>query len=110
MTLRDGTQKPTAEMLALDAIPELQGTPFPFHGKRDFRGFTQDDYENFAGGVFAKIDEPGDMKWFGGRLKFESAKAKLLELGYDLTYRHPGDADATSDTWHYIYLHVKESA
>lgn len=85
----------------ISEIPELRQTPFPFNGKPDFRGFTQEDYFDFVGGVFQKIpnsiafgpqddpDGPRQCKWIGGRNRFGEALRTLLLLGLDLTIKLP---------------------
>jgi hypothetical protein len=73
------------EMLALDAMPELSPTPFPYRGHKDFRGFTQDDYDNWAGGVFQRVSDPNQAKWIGGKSRMQDALLKLLSLGYVVT-------------------------
>jgi hypothetical protein len=66
----------------MDKLPELAPTPWPFRGMRDFRGFTQDDYDNYVAGIFTKVDDPAQASWRGGWCRLEAAKAKIEELGY----------------------------
>jgi|SRR6267142_2659736 len=71
-----------AEVEGLDKLPELAATPFPYRDKRDFRGFTEDDYANFVAGTFVKVTDPSQVKWMGGAARFDAAKEKLESLGY----------------------------
>ncbi len=87
------------EMDALAEMPELAATPFPFRGKPDFRGFTQDDYDNFSAGVFSR---GARLKWFGGKICFERALAKLEKIGYVCTVIFPHRAEIIGETGEYF--------
>jgi hypothetical protein len=87
-----------AELDALDKRPELAPTPWPFRGHRDFRRFTQDDYDNFGGGIFNKVTDPTQIKWFGGRIKANVALAKLQSLGYFVRFSTPSIVDVGNET------------
>ena len=71
---------PTDEevMLSKEFVP----SSFPFRGKPDFRGFTDEDYAHFSGGVFFKTDDPKQFRWLGGSAIVESVRQRLVELGY----------------------------
>ena len=89
------TESQSREMGALAEMPELAATPFPFRGKPDFRGFTQDDYDNFSAGVFSR---GARLKWFGGRLRFESALKTLEKIGYVCTVTLPHIAEIGNES------------
>jgi hypothetical protein len=74
-----------AEIEELGKFPELAGYSFPFRGHPDFRGFTDDDYAHFPGGIFVKVHDARQAKWFGGEALADAAEAKLIELGYAVT-------------------------
>ncbi len=78
-----------AEIDALDKLPELFGRAFPHNGKRDFRGFTQEDYDTFTAGLFYKVGDSGECRWVGGKNGVEAARLKLEELGYAVTVTPP---------------------
>lgn len=86
------------ELAALDKLPELASTPFPFRGHDDFRRFTQDDYDNFSAGVFSRVSDPFQCKWKGGRVKANVALAKLQSLGYTVYFREPGIVELGSES------------
>lgn len=96
----------TAEVKALDGLPELAATPFPFRGHRDFRTFTQGDYDNFSAGVFTKVSDPFQCKWRGGRIKANMAKNKLLELGYVVKFTPPHTEEIGNETDGYNKIYI----
>ncbi len=63
-------------------LPELAADKFPFRGHEDFRGFTQDDYADFAGGVFSRVEDPEQCKWIGGSNRVSAAKKTLEDHGF----------------------------
>lgn len=78
----------------LAKLPALAPTPFPFRGHKDFRGFTQDDYDNWAAGIFERVIAPDGFvmpnaaperyKWIGGSARLLAAMNQLSAEGYTL--------------------------
>lgn len=93
------TEAKTPWMLELEELEkheELRGCAFPFRGHRDFRGFTQDDYDNFPGGLWVSINDARKAKWFGGKALAQAAREKLEELGYAVV---AGNAAGEKSQW-----------
>ena len=71
-----------AEFETLDSANELARTPFPFHGHKDFRGFTEADYAEFSAGMFYCQETTHHFKWCGGTGMAAAAEAYLRSAGY----------------------------
>ena len=99
--------KKTIEVL--DMNPVLAMTPFPFRGKPDFRGFTEEDYANFSGGLFVYDPQCLDptatqpkvyqCKWIGGVDRLGDALVALLKLGFDCSITKPGVSKHWAIRW-----------
>lgn len=98
----------TEEVEELAKLPELIDTPFPYRGYRDFRTFTQDDYDNFSSGVLQNTNDPAQLKWIGGAMRFSIAREKLAALGYRLDVREPhvSEIGNTEDGFSQIKTHL----
>ena len=85
------------ELKALDSLPELKATPFPFLGHRDFRRFTQTEHDNFVGGLFQKVSNPKECKWIGGKARLLDALVALTSRGYVVEVTGPHISEISNE-------------